>query len=118
MTQALAMAVLDDIRTSLAPVPVELYRPETLRTPFVWIRPPSSSRGSLPGFSPQKSGLLTIDAWHYSLEDVAGIYDALRWLDGYSTGSMTYHEESAVVVPEPDSQHMTVTWSVAYIEGA
>ncbi len=116
--QALATAIVNAIKEAVAPVEADLYRPETVEVPFVWVRPPSSSRGPLPGFSPQKSGLLTIDAWHYSLEDVAGIYDALRWLDGYSTGSMTYHEESAIVVPEPDSQHLTVIWSVAYIEGA
>ncbi len=117
MTRSISRNVLAGIRTSVAPVKTVEKRPGTSEYPLVLVGPPSSSRGA-GGFEPQKSGVLTVDAWAKSLEELDAIYAALRWLDGHHAGGFTYRENAANTVPEPESWHLSLTYTVAYLEVA
>lgn len=117
---ALANAVLGDIRLAVSPVPVSLYRPETVEVPFCWVRPPDSSAGRYGVMPSHRSGVLYVDVWAYSWAEVETIEGNLAFLGEWSVGSFEnalgihYRQGSATRVQEPDAMHSTLLYTVSY----
>lgn len=111
----LATAILDAVRTSVAPVPAEDYREDTLSVPWLWIRPPSTSTGTKPAQTRYRQGLVLIDIWADSWEQVEEMGASLAWLNGHVTDAgYRYRLESDIPVLEPDAAHLTLTYGVLY----
>lgn len=128
--RALSEAILEDIRTAVAPVDVQPYRPEQIEMPFVWVREPSTNIGppNLRMYDISKGGLLYIDifanAWasedgYVGVDEIEG---QLAWLESHVVLSygdarvIRYQKESAIPVYEEDSSHLSLTYSVQFAD--
>jgi hypothetical protein len=111
----LATTVLDDIKTAVDPVEADLYRPETVAVPFVWVRPATTSIGPKSAQSPYRRGLLTVDIWAWSWADVDGLEaEVIGAVTGERSGPVRYHLESETRVSEPDACHSTLIFSTYF----
>lgn len=113
MSEALVSGILPAIQAGLAPLGIscEDWRPDVVEVPFAWVRPPNTSRGRIFRW---RSGLLMLDVWHYSWEEVQTAVDTLAWLDGHQERGAIYWLESDVRTDEPDAKHAVLTYSVGY----
>lgn len=113
--KALADAILPRIRTSVDPVPAEDYRDDPVSVPWVWIQPPSTSTGSKPAQDRYRQGLVLIDIWADSWEQVEDIEASLAWLNGHVTDAgYRYRLQPSVPVLEPGAAHLRLTYGVLY----
>lgn len=113
--KALADAILPRIRTSVDPVPAEDYRDDPVSVPWVWVRPPSTSTGTKPAQTRYRQGLVLIDIWADSWEQVEEMGASLAWLNGHVTDAgHRYHLESDIPVLETGAMHLTLTYGVKY----
>lgn len=113
--------VLEEIQ-AVCPCPADTERPDPIPDEFVWVRPPSTTRGTNQTLSHIRGGVLTIDVWakrvvrlHEILDTLVVIHDG-RFENGRAQ-NIHYLLESETFDEEADTYHYIALFSFTYQDG-